>query len=115
MNCRFCNEPIGEIVDSWGGKHGFTHRLEDGPDAYTFCKCHCLHCVPEGAFVRHAECCDGKDAEPVPERTYSGNLIDGILAAIEAVERQARLKAYVTPNTSGFSQADYDEFMGGQL
>ena len=36
--CKHCGEPIGEITDPWGGKHGWTHHYEDGPDAYTFCK-----------------------------------------------------------------------------
>lgn len=36
--CRHCGKPIGQITDPWGGKHGWLHNYEDGPDAYTFCK-----------------------------------------------------------------------------
>jgi len=38
VNRKHCGVPVGEVIDHWGGKHGWIHRLEDGPDAYIFCR-----------------------------------------------------------------------------
>jgi hypothetical protein len=104
VNCKNCHVSVGQLADgTW------KHQIEDGPDAHSFCKCYCLRCAPTGAVVRHAECCDGKDAEP--ERTYSGNMMDGIIGAVDSAERQSRLKRFIKPNLSGLTQADYDDFM----
>jgi hypothetical protein len=74
IKCKHCGEPIGEITE-YGGKHGWTHHYDDGPDAYSYCKCCCLACeawktggqAAYGAVVLISElegCCDGEEAEP---------------------------------------------------
>ena len=70
ITCKHCDVPIGQIVDPWGGKHEWTHRLEDGPDHYVPCLCKCWHCVGIDGVVLHSECIDGEVAEPPTTETY---------------------------------------------
>jgi len=37
MNCLYCQRPIGEVTDCDGGKHGWRHDHQSGPDAFAFC------------------------------------------------------------------------------
>jgi len=70
--CQHCGVSIGQVVDPWGGKHGWTHCIDDGPDAYVYCGddfgteaepyhgevCCCYYC---GSSQEHCEgpiCCE---------------------------------------------------------
>lgn len=68
MICAHCRVEIGELVDPQGGKHGWMHRLNDGPAAYTYCNCRCKDCFDLGFFpakvAQDYPCCDGEQAEP---------------------------------------------------
>ena len=36
--CKNCGESIGMSTDPWGKEQGWMHAIEDGPDAYYFCR-----------------------------------------------------------------------------
>ena len=62
--CRHCEEPVSEIVDPWGGRHGWIHNPDDGIDAHVYCECHCFDCDPKNGYAQETTCIDGEMAEP---------------------------------------------------
>lgn len=87
-NCRHCGVPVGQIEDPWGGKHGWKHHYDAGPDAYVFCLCKCEGCTTDSP--NYVLCCDGEQAEPDPSPTspefYEGSLIDGLVESVAKCE-----------------------------
>jgi hypothetical protein len=85
--------PVGEVTDPWGGKHGWIHRYEDGPDAYTSCRCKCADCYqPLGA----GPCIDGEEAEP-----ELGTLLQNLTETVAKVERQPTEREWMNFLTRG--------------
>jgi len=80
--CVHCGEPVGEVTDSWGGKHGWIHHPDEGDSAYSFCKCQCAAYIPDNPL-----CCDGEEAEP------SQSLIDGLVETVAQAESPSLVRS----------------------
>jgi hypothetical protein len=65
--CRHCGAEIGKWTDPWGGHPEWMHAPDDGPDAYSYCRCKCAECKPLSVKPAAYACCDGQEAEPVEE------------------------------------------------
>jgi hypothetical protein len=62
IRCKHCGEPISQVIDPWGGRHGWRHLLDEGDEAYENCRCTCSDCDPHDGDI--VPCCDGEGAEP---------------------------------------------------
>ena len=63
--CKHCGEEIGLWWEDYPGFLEWMHAPDDGPDAYSLCKCHCFECDPRRrGYTDGRLCIDGKEAEP---------------------------------------------------
>jgi hypothetical protein len=79
MNCKYCQRPVGEVTDCDGGKHGWTHDHQAGPDSFDYCG---------DEFGTYA--------------TPESPLIDGLIKTVMVVERRqptaAEMISFLYPN-----------------
>lgn len=65
--CEHCGVEIGLWTDPWGEHPEWMHAPDDGPDAYSSCRCDCGTCSEADDEPNTANCCDGEEAEPIEE------------------------------------------------